>query len=222
MIINKKEGVIIIKLKLKQFYKSKKWIILCTLLIAGSISIGSAFAFMTISTNTKSNVFAVGRSGITAALEQPNWNKLSIQDKTVYPEQQLSKDPKIKNTGSVPFYAYITVKIPRSNVQTISQKTTVNPKTNQDLFSFSQNPKWTQIEAIKDTSYSTYVFAYNDILNPGQETVPVFNSIRFLNLSTGSLPSGTKFSIPISGDAIQSDYLKENMKQTYEHYIQQK
>ncbi|MGN1411907.1 MAG: TasA family protein [Oscillospiraceae bacterium] len=63
------------------------------------------------------------------------------------------------------------------------------------------------------TIHRTYVFGYNTILKPNETTPTIFDTVTFLNIIEGQIPSGTELNINIDAYAIQANYI-ENIDTT--------
>lgn len=93
--------------------------------------------------------------------------------------------------------------------------------------------------------YRTYVFGYNAKLKPEDDaetadtehkTIPLFDSVTFLNIVEGQIPKGTELKINVEAYAIQADCIQpdadgavidtsilteENLQKIYEVYVNQ-
>lgn len=81
-----------------------------------------------------------------------------------------------------------------------------------------------------DTIYRTYVFGYNTILKPNEETKTIFDTVTFLNIIEGEIPSGTELNIRVDAYAIQSNYIDgvdtssldtDTLNKIYDVYVNQ-
>ena len=177
-----------------------------------SVFIGSTLAYLLKQTNREINSFTFGNADIE--LKETEWQKLKDEDRTVYPGKEIEKDPEVTNTGETDIYVYLEVKIPRANVSTVSTgadgtEEIDSPKV-QNLFSYTPNSDWTEIENTSDGEWSTIIYAYNEILRPGEKTEKLFESVKFLNIVEGELKKDTRLNMPINAYAIQTGYLNES------------
>ena len=179
-------------------------ILVLTVLV--SVTIGTTLAFLTDS-EEKVNHFTYG--SIDVELKEPEWDDLDPEDKVVYPERSIPKDPFVTNTGTVDIYAYLEVHIPRASVRTVGEdKTTIIPAKLQDLFTFVQSGDWTKIEESVTATEHVLVFAYTKgLIAPGESSSPLFENVKFINMLEGELAKGTTLEMPIRTFAIQSNYL---------------
>ena len=193
--------------------------LLLAVIIVAIISIGTTYALLVKNTEVKTNVFTVG--DISIKLDEPDWEKLSDKDKTVYPGKTIPKDPQVTNTGDnekyADLYVYIEVKIPRVSVKTYTGANNEiiipPPIVPENLFSFTANPGWDLIRSdiSSDEKYSIEIYAYTaDIVRPGETTTPLFNEVTMLKVLEGEIITGTKINMPINAYAIQSEYLNES------------
>lgn len=75
-------------------FQSKKVKIILAISLAAVLLVGSTWAYLTVNTNDKTNVFTFG--DISAKLDEPKWDPEKAKD--IMPGTLLSKDPQIKNT----------------------------------------------------------------------------------------------------------------------------
>lgn len=187
---------------------NKKWLFLPLLfLVLASVAVGTVLAFLT-DAEEKVNRFTYGKIGVE--LKEPEWDGLEPEDKVVYPDRAVPKDPFVTNTGTVEIYAYLEIRIPMATVRTVSEDgKTILPAAKQELFRYTAGTDWTLIdESFTDTEH-VLVYAYTKgQLRPGESSSPLFEEIRFLNMLEGELPEGTELAVPLRTFAIQSDYLE--------------
>lgn len=208
--------------------KKNVFIVVLALLLLISASLGVSFAYLTKSLESRANNFTF--SNVSIDLEEEEWDKLTPEDKVVSPNATVKKDPKVTNTGENDLYVYIEVKIPRRNIRTVNKDETVKAVEWTNLLDFTVNSGWELIETSvsADNSYESRLYAYtnNDgVLKPDDETITLFDEVKFVNMLEGELEKGTEFEMPVDAYAIQSDYLdeqgdtvKDKMKSAFEKY----
>lgn len=176
-------------------------------------ALGMTLATLTKPTESRANNFTFGN--ISIELKEEEWDKLTPEDKIVYPGREIKKDPKITNTGKNDLYAYIEVQVPRAEVRVVADDGSVTQKEWHDLFSFKANSGWELIEShtTADQTYSVYLYAYTDrILAHGDSTETLFykDKVTYINVLEGELPMDTVLKMPVNAYAIQSGYLNES------------
>lgn len=206
--------------------KKYTFLVIIFLLIVASATIGGTFAYLAENLESRANNFNF--SNVSIDLVEEEWDDLKPEDKVVYPNRSVPKDPKVKNTGDNNLYAYIEVQIPRANIKTVNQDETVNDAKVVNLFSFDVNDGWELIKSTvsDDSTYTSEIYAYTaDIVAPDDETNTLFDKVVFVNMLEGELKKGYQFEMPINAYAIQSDYLevggntvKEKMTNAFEEY----
>ena len=76
-----------------------------------------------------------------------------------------------------------------------------NAKT--ELFSFTKNKDWTQLERTEVGQNMVYTYAYNHILKPGTKTTTLFDTVTFANIIEGQLDT-QQIDMPVRAYAIQA------------------
>lgn len=206
--------------------KKYTFLVIIFLLIVASAIIGGTFAYLAENLESRANNFNF--SNVSIDLVEEEWDDLKLEDKVVYPNRSVPKDPKVKNTGDNNLYAYIEVQIPRANIKTVNQDETVNDAKVVNLLSFDVNDGWELIKSTvsDDNTYTSEIYAYTaDIVAPDDETNTLFDKVVFVDMLEGELEKGYQFEMPINAYAIQSDYLevggntvKEKMTNAFEEY----
>ena len=112
------------------------------------IAVGGVFAYLT-STDTKTNVFTVGR--VKIELTEPNFVPASAQD--IRPGDEVNKNPQIKNIGTNAAYVYMKVEEPY-----IEQTNNVNSP----LLTYDVNTGWTLLgeKICEESNRITRVYYY--------------------------------------------------------------
>lgn len=200
--------------------KTVKGIMLAVAVAA--LAAGGTAAYLTdfeIATNS----FTVGKVDID--LDEPNWNP---DDNTkLVPTQVIKKDPFIKNLGANEAFVYLEVSIPVREVITAAQDGTRNELAKTELFSYTKNKEWTQMERKEVGQNMVYTYAYNHILNPGEKTTTLFDTVTFANIIEGQLDT-QQLDMPVRAYAIQSTNtgedrttIPEQAAAAYQKYVNQ-
>ena len=185
-------------------------------------SVGGVSAYLT-DFNKADNQFTVGRVAIT--VEEPGFDP---DDQTkIEPGKEISKDPKIKNTGVNDAFVYLEVSIPMANVEAAAEDGTRLGVKNQELFSFQPSESWTKLSSKTSGNNQIYVYAYNKILPAEETTEALFSSVKFLNVIEKQIDE-QQLSIPVRAYAIQASYtggesgsVIDKAKIAYEKYVNQ-
>ena len=200
--------------------KMVKGIALAAMLAA--LAAGGTAAYLT-DFETATNSFTVGKVDIE--LDEPNWKP---DDNTkIVPTQVIKKDPFIKNRGINEAFVYLEVSVPVRNVITAAQDGTRNALAKTELFSYTKNKEWTQLERKAIGQNMVYTYAYNHILKPGEKTTTLFNTVTFANIIEGQLDT-QQLDMPVRAYAIQSTNtgedkttIPEQAKAAYQKYVNQ-
>ena len=200
--------------------KMVKGIALAAMLAA--LAAGGTAAYLT-DFETATNSFTVGKVDIE--LDEPNWKP---DDNTkIVPTQVIKKDPFIKNRGINEAFVYLEVSVPVRNVITAAQDGTRNALAKTELFSYTKNKEWTQLERKAIGQNMVYTYAYNHILKPGEKTTTLFNTVTFANIIEGQLDI-QQLDMPVRAYAIQSTNtgedkttIPEQAAAAYQKYVNQ-
>ena len=193
---------------------SRKKLIITALVLTLVLAIGGILAYFT-DVDTKVNKFTMGNVDIEVL--EPSWPGDEGVNNIV-PNQEIDKDPQVKNKGSNDIYAFVKVSVPYENItiegQTVAQDT--------ELFTYTLNAGWTEIgTAIKDETGKTFthVYAYTGTeasdsatkvkaLGKGLTTPAVFDKVKFIDVKeTGSETSSIQTSelqVVVTGYGIQT------------------
>lgn len=195
-------------------------------LVAGTF--GLTAAYFTDSDNT-TNKFEIG--SIETELHEPEWDKSVNEDgelENVIPSKAYAKDPQIENVGENNAWVYLEVKIPYATVETTEEDGTVVDAEEIELFTMETvDPSmWTQLSHERgDDGFYTYVFGYNNAIAPGETTEPLFENIRFANLTEDQTFDTDTFEnsvldVPVKSMAIQEEETG-TMQEAYAKYVTQ-
>lgn len=119
--------------------KRMKTMIAATAMI-GVLAIGGISAYFTDG-DTATNTFTVGKVSID--LQEPNWNP----PKDITPNQEIKKDPQIKNDGINDAYMFMKVTVPYDNITVVAgDGTKAAAKADTELFSYDVNLDGSRLE----------------------------------------------------------------------------
>lgn len=189
---------------------------------AAVLLVGSSFAFF-MDKESVTNPFTVGNVKITVTEE--HFDKTTAKDIT--PNKVIPKDPVVTNTGVNDVYAFVSVKVPKANVETANADGTLNAAKNQDLFTYKVNDNWKLIKTNDADDHTEYIYAYSDAngtlkkLAKSEKTNAVFDSVKFINI-VDEQQSGVNLDIDVDGIGIQTaDLGTDNPLQIYNIAVKQ-
>ncbi|MBO4326344.1 MAG: hypothetical protein J5950_03630 [Clostridia bacterium] len=193
----------------------KTWIIPVIAAVSAALAavviftVSGTFAFMTDKESAENEI---SPGSLSIELTEPGYEPGHVLD----PGAAVSKDPTVTNTGTVPMLAYIRVRIPIKNVATVDGATKmIIPAAERELFSFTPDGSWTMIEKVIAASndgskHADYVFGYElKALDPGEDSVPLFEEIRFINILEGELEYGAEIDVDVSAFGLQNAHIAE-------------
>lgn len=149
--------------------------------LSAAIIVGSILAYMSTGDIAK-NEFTVG--DVAVEITETNWDALSSIH--IYPNQEIDKNPAVKNIGTNNAYIFIKVSIPMVNgtvvnddekskntgnkIEQITENSSIVDGTTEsgiiDVYDFTVNSGWILLEETKDfddttnTGTHTYLYAY--------------------------------------------------------------
>ena len=189
---------------------------------AAVLLVGSSFAFF-MDKESVTNPFTVGNVKITVTEE--HFDETTARDIT--PNKVIPKDPVVTNTGVNDVYAFVSVKVPKANVETANADGTLNAAKNQDLFTYKVNDNWKLIKTNDADDHTEYIYAYSNAdgslkkLAKNEKTNAVFDSVKFINI-VDEQQSGVNLSIDVNGIGIQTaDLGTDNPLQIYNIAVKQ-
>lgn len=189
---------------------------------AAVLLVGSSFAFF-MDKESVTNPFTVGNVKITVTEE--HFDKTTAKDIT--PNKVIPKDPVVTNTGVNDVYAFVSVKVPKANVETANADGSLNAAKNQDLFTYKVNDNWKLIKTNDADDHTEYIYAYSDAdgtlkkLAKSEKTNAVFDSVKFINI-VDEQQSGVNLNIDVDGIGIQTaDLGTDNPLQIYNIAVKQ-
>ena len=163
-----------------------------------ALAAGGTAAYLT-DFETATNSFTVGKVDID--LDEPNWKPEDNTD--LVPTQVIRKDPYVSKKGVNEALVYLEVSVPVRNVITAAKDGTRNALAKTELFSFTKNKDWTQLERTEVGQNMVYTYAYNHILKPGTKTTALFDTVTFANIIEGQLDT-QQIDMPVRAYAIQA------------------
>lgn len=189
---------------------------------AAVLLVGSSFAFF-MDKESVTNPFTVGNVKITVTEE--HFDKTTAKDIT--PNKVIPKDPVVTNTGVNDVYAFVSVKVPKANVETANADGSLNAAKNQDLFTYKVNDNWKLIKTNDADDHTEYIYAYSDAdgtlkkLAKSEKTNAVFDNVKFINI-VDEQQSGVNLNIDVDGIGIQTaDLGTDNPLQIYNIAVKQ-
>ncbi len=187
--------------------------------VAAVIGVGGAAAYFT-DTQEAVNTFTVGK--IDIQLDEPKWEEWNESDPDpIVPDQEIPKDPTIKNIGDNDAYLFATVKVPTAEIITAAESGARNAKAETQLFGYTVNTGWTlltsevknagsitvsnktgaygirEFDNTSKTGYVTYVYAYTGSSAASMQKVPA-------GTSAPSLFNAVKFVNAIEGQGLEN------------------
>lgn len=186
-----------------QFTAKKKNIVIAIAAVCVLV-IGASFAYF-VDHSKVTNSFTVG--DIEVEVSEPNWNP--EEGKDITPNKVIKKDPLVTNTGVNDAYAFVSVKVPKANVTTVTANGALNEKKVQDLFTYKVNNNWKLIKTNDGTDHTEYVYGYvgdngnMKVLKKGEKTNPVFDSVQFINIVDEQI-DGQNLDIDVDAMGIQT------------------
>lgn len=154
----------------------------------------------------RNNQVTIG--GIAMEVEEPAFQ----QNTLISSGSVFSKDPMIRNTGSVSCYYRVKVVVPLFHGPVPDDRTEKKWKTvTAPLFSFSCAPEWKEQKDLarevtkNGISCQIRIFDYTKKVLPGEVTIPLFTKVSVLNYVEGSLKDGQSCDLIVSAYAIQSE-----------------
>ena len=189
---------------------------------AAVLLVGSSFAFF-MDKESVTNPFTVGNVKITVT--EDHFDKTTAKDIT--PNKVIPKDPVVTNTGVNDVYAFVSVKVPKANVETANADGSLNAAKNQDLFTYKVNDNWKLIKTNDADDHTEYIYAYSDAdgslkkLAKSEKTNAVFDNVKFINI-VDEQQSGVNLNIDVDGIGIQTaDLGTDNPLQIYNIAVKQ-
>lgn len=168
---------------------NRKWILVMSLVLSLALATGSTLAYLTATTETKTNTFTLGN--VEIELTEPLYD--AEPEHVLYPGAFAVKDPTITNTGRTPAWVWMTLEIPTDVVNHIEMPL---------------EPGWEKAEETKvdaENKTTTITLLYGDEVAPGAENaVTAFKKVTLAE--DANLGTMEKFEIKVTGYAIQDSF----------------
>ena len=188
--------------------------------ILGSIAVSGTLAYLT-DMETAVNTFTVGDVKVDTA--EPGYPGNESEDvKDLVPNEEVTKDPQVTNTGVNDAIVFMKVEVPVRDVTLVNSDGTKGTKEPTELFWFKDaedtqgtlannwSDKWTDLSAARgeegtsDGSTTTYVFAYSTPIARAEVTEPLFDKIQLKNIVENEVTPGEAQNVVVTTYAIQS------------------
>lgn len=197
----------------KEFIKNNKKkvgaAVMAALLLAG----GATYAYFTDS-NVLTNTFKIGN--VDSTLVEEAWDAADPSEhENLAPNAVLAKDPKVQNNGTLDMYTFLQVTVPKADVKIASSDgKTVTPGV-QELFSYTVNSGWTQVNKTETEDANVYVYAWasKDAMTavaPEAETGTLFDTIKLANIIEGQGLENTSIDVEVKDFSIQTTDLTDD------------
>lgn len=196
---------------------NKRKISLIALALVCCMAVAGVSAYFT-DADTATNTFTIGK--ISIDLQEPEW----VPPENITPEQEIPKDPQIKNDGINEEYVFMEVIVPYANIVTANDDGTKNAADDTQLFTWNVNNGWTEIskKTNADSTY-TYVYAYTGVNEDGtakdgsamealtkDSTTPaLFDAVKFANIVEDQGLEGVSKNIIINAYGIQTTNIND-------------
>lgn len=193
-------------------------------LVFGSSYAARTLAYLT-DTEGATNTFTVGKVRVDLTEDKyPGNGDPKTED--LVPNQEVDKNPQVKNTGTNDAIVFMTVQVPRASVTVVGADGTKTEKKLTDLFWMKQTDdsqatfannfnvgadgKWIELTNKENTdtntntsTTSTYVFAYKEKVAKDATTEALFDKVQLKNVIESEIDSSTQ-NIVVNTYAIQA------------------
>lgn len=151
--------------------KKKGLIAALSVTLVAVIAAGTTLAYLFNKTEEAVNVFTFA-DNVRAELDEPSWDPEEGLD--LVPGAQMDKDPQITNTSknAVDEYAAIKITFQKGDGTTL---TDAEAEKLMGLITIDWSQNWTQITGT--TASAERIFRFDEILNPGVTSDPLFYSV---------------------------------------------
>lgn len=193
--------------------KSFKTVALACALV-GVLGVAGISAYFT-ATDTAKNTFDIPE--LKVDLQEPEWDRLTPEDKIVTPNEVVTKDPKVVNNGDVDEYVFLSVKVPYKDIVTANDDGTRNTSAETQLFTWTTNAGWVQVgQPTKANGVMEYIYAWGTAnamtaLAKDAETGTLFDTVKFCNAVEGQGLENTSVDIDVAVYAIQTTNLNNGV-----------
>lgn len=175
--------------------------------MAGLLTLGGAVAYFSDG-DTATNEFTVGK--VSLDLQEPNWKPEDGEE--IVPNQEIKKDPQIKNDGINEEYVFVEVVVPYRNIITENADGTQNAAADTELFSYDVNDGWVEVGTAKkdeEAKTVTHLYAYGSAsamtaLAKDATTPTLFDAVKFCNAQEDQDLEEESFDIVVNAYGIQT------------------
>lgn len=167
--------------------------------LACALGVGTAAAYLTGTANATSP-FTLD-TNLKISLSQTAF--VADKAKALKPLQSVPKNPTVTNTGTVPSFIAMDIKMPLFNGKSMKDGVVAN-RTNEDLFTYNTNDGWSLVGTPKtEAGFRTYRYVFDSQLAAGSATSSIFDSVTLANLTEDVGISSTN--IEVKAYAIQAE-----------------
>lgn len=173
------------------------------LMLIAFATVGLTYAYLSRSPGEVKNTFTVG--SVKIQLLEDNWNPNNAKE--LHPNQEFTKDPKVRNTGDNNAFVFLEVYVPMDNISLVGKGASKlkGDKINQELFTFDANTtNWSLVKREDVSGYRKYVYSYNNVVKPGEYTSNLFTKVKTVDY-VEYLNSAKSYNLKVIAKAIQSD-----------------
>ena len=146
----------------------------------------------------------------------------SLKNESVLPEESRTKNPLVKNTGTLDSWMFLEVNIPIRRISLVDENTKrKQPEGETELFRFRINAGWELIEKTRTGNDMCYVYGWKEMVAPTKQTGTLFDSVTMVPYLEGSLNDKEVYQIRVTAKAIQKNIAPAGtgMKDLYQIYL---
>lgn len=202
----------------KRKVKSIMWVMAGIMVFAASAAITSAY--LTSTDQTVTNIFIPGT--VHGELTETDWEEKSGEH--MLPGESRRKNPAVRNTGTLDSWIFLEVEIPVKTLSLVDSQThRKQPESRTELFTFDANKSWELLDRVEEEHCVRYIYGYQELVAPLQETACLFDMITAVPYLEGSLDDSELLQIPVTAKAIQKNIAPEGtgLKELYQIYLTQ-
>lgn len=208
-------------MKKKNVSKRKATIIAAAALAVITAMGATSLAYLTDSEST-TNVTTNGKVQIDLVETAYDAAAKAGENLLVVPNQEISMDPMLKNTGNNPAIVYLKVSVPVKEVTKVADNGIKGTRENREIVYFKDDAdaitahannfdsEWVQLSdketgTALDGDTRTYVFGYKKAIAKDEETTKLFDKVQIMNVLEGDLTPHAVENIKIEAYAVQKD-----------------
>lgn len=203
----------------KKKVKLALWMVAGIAVFAGTVT--TTRAYLTNTTGNLKNILTPGT--VTAELKESDWKEDA--GAAMLPAESRNKNPVVKNTGTIDAWMFLEMEIPIREIAIVDAQTRRKlPEKRTELVQFTVNEGWELLEKYEKEETMHYIYGYQELVAPFQETVSLFDKITIVSYLEGSLDEKEIFQIPVKAKAIQKNIAPEGsgLRELYQIYLEQK